>query len=145
MSNTVQFACKISTTDPQVPLALEILLDGASVFKNSHVEQDINVEFAISDDEAKRRLEFVLSGKTPAFTQIDSAGNIVKDALLTISEITIDEIELDNFVFDIAKYTHNFNGNGQSVEQKFFGNVGCNGTVTFDFSTPIYLWLLENL
>ena len=44
-----------------------------------------------------------------------------------------------------AKYCHNFNGSGELTEQKFFGTLGCNGTVYFKFASPVYLWLLENM
>jgi hypothetical protein len=31
------------------------------------------------------------------------------------------------------------------IKDKFYGSMGCNGTITFEFNTPFYLWLLENM
>ena len=44
-----------------------------------------------------------------------------------------------------AVYTHDFNGTQPEIEDTFFGEMGCNGTVSLRFTTPIYLWLLENM
>jgi hypothetical protein len=45
----------------------------------------------------------------------------------------------------VAKYQHDFNGTGKLTTQNFYGELGCNGTVSLKFSTPIYIWLLENM
>ena len=37
------------------------------------------------------------------------------------------------------------NGTQPEIADNFFGIAGCNGTISFRFSTPIYLWLLENM
>jgi hypothetical protein len=44
-----------------------------------------------------------------------------------------------------AVYTHDFNGSQPPVDDKFFGDLGCNGTVSLKFTAPTYLWLLENM
>jgi len=46
---------------------------------------------------------------------------------------------------DRAVYVHDFNGTGKFVNKQFFGEMGCNGTVELKFSSPFYLWLLENM
>jgi len=45
----------------------------------------------------------------------------------------------------LAQYQHDFNGTGNPTIDKFYGEMGCNGTVSLKFTTPIYLWLLENM
>jgi len=45
----------------------------------------------------------------------------------------------------IIQYCHDFNGTQPAVVDRFHGSLGCNGTVTLKFTTPIYLWLLENM
>ena len=145
MTDTVKFKCKISNSDNQIPLGIEVLLDGQTMFKQDNVNSVCDVAFDINDDEASHKLQFVLSGKTHAHTKIDQQGNIVSDSLLNITQISIDDIELDNFVYSLSKYDHDFNGTKEPVTAKFYGSMGCNGTVTFEFTTPIYLWLLEHL
>jgi hypothetical protein len=70
---------------------------------------------------------------------------MTKDARLKISDIEFDGIELDYMVTQQATYTHNFNGTGPETQENFYGEIGCNGTVSLKFSTPMYLWLLEHM
>jgi hypothetical protein len=83
--------------------------------------------------------------KTSDHTELDDAGNIIRDAMLSISDIKFDEIALGQVLLNKAVYTHDFNGSQPPVDDKFFGDLGCNGTVSLKFTTPAYLWLLENM
>jgi len=62
-----------------------------------------------------------------------------------VTEITFDEIDCTQIVHDHAVYRHNLNGTGPEIDDQFFGDMGCNGTVELKFTTPVYLWLLENM
>ena len=145
MSDTVKFKCFVSTTNPDATLAMEVKLNGTVVVVIPHIKQKTEISFDIPDHEAKHKLELVMSGKTHEHTKIDQDGTIVSDSLLIIDELTIDDISLQAWLPDIMAYSHDFNGTQQPVVQKFFGNMGCNGTLIFEFSTPFYLWLLEQL
>jgi hypothetical protein len=54
-------------------------------------------------------------------------------------------LDVNQLFLDKCVYTHNFNGTRPEITDTFFGIAGCNGTISFSFSTPIYLWLLENM
>jgi hypothetical protein len=69
----------------------------------------------------------------------------VSDAVLTIKDLAFDEIKLGHMLTELATYTHNFNGTKEPVQEKFYGAMGCNGTVSLKFAAPVYLWLLENM
>lgn len=86
-----------------------------------------------------------MSGKTPKQTVIDHQGNIVSDVLLQITNIEVDGIDISTVFAEKSTYTHDFNGSGDTVVDRFYGSMGCNGSVKLDFSTPFYLWLLENM
>jgi hypothetical protein len=90
-------------------------------------------------------VEIEMSGKLPEHTAIDDQGNIVEDCTIEISEFSLDEIALVHLFTDNCKYTHDFNGSQAPVVDKFFGNMGCNGIVKFEFSAPLYIWMLENM
>lgn len=145
MSDTIKFECKLTTTNPLAPLEFEVLLNDKSVFKNEHVAGPCQVMFEIEDNDNNHVLYFKMSGKTTDHTKIDDQGNIVSDAILQISNITIDQIMLDQLLPNSATYKHDFNGTKNTVSEKFYGQMGCNGTATFEFTTPFYLWLLENM
>ena len=138
------FNCKISSSDFSVPLGMEIWVDDQMIFDQEHVTQDHRVEYDLNDD-GEHELRFVLKNKLPEHTKIDQDGNIVSDATLLVSNIRFEDTSCQQIVYDLAKYLHNFNGNGDLTTQKFYGEMGCNGTVTLKFTTPIYLWLLENM
>jgi hypothetical protein len=143
---TYQIACTIGTTDPAAKLGLEIWVDDAKLYANEHVaETVIPLSFDLPEDEAPHELRFVMTGKTTADTKIDNEGNIVKDACLTVTNVTFEEIELNQLLADNAVYTHDFNGSQAEVKDKFYGAMGCNGTVSLEYASPIYLWLLERM
>ena len=141
--NLTPFRCEIRTSDPTVPLSLRVILNGQVILDQQHVKETIPFECWIPDAEQEHTLIFEMSGKTQEHTVINDAGEIVKDALLVLTNFSIDEISLDNI--KTFKYEHNFNGTGEKTTDPFYGDMGCNGQVIVQFSTPIYLWLLENM
>jgi hypothetical protein len=106
--------------------------------------QQITVELEDKDD-AEHELRLVLKNKKTEHTKIDEHGNIMADARLQITDVAFDEIRLGNMFSQQAVYTHDFNGTGKATVDKFYGELGCNGTVKLKFTTPMYLWLLEHM
>jgi hypothetical protein len=104
----------------------------------------VTFDFDDSHDVA-HLLSIRLSGKLPEHTEIDEDGNIIEDRTVKISNMKFDDIELGQVFFENCKYKHDFNGTQEPVIEKFHGVMGCNGTVELEFSTPIYMWLLENM
>ena len=143
--DAVRFNCKIAPTDPKVSLGLEIWLDQHKFFDQDHIDQTYQIEYEISDDDGDHELRFVLKNKQSDHTQVDADGNILSDAVLSITDMRFDEINCDYLISTLAKYHHDYNGSQDPVVDKFYGSIGCNGTVTLKFSTPIYIWLLENM
>ena len=86
-----------------------------------------------------------MKNKTTDHTQIDEHGTIIQDAVIKINNLCFDEIELGQVFIDHAEYVHDFNGTKNIITDKFYGEMGCNGTVSLKFTTPIYIWLLENM
>jgi hypothetical protein len=144
MSSCVTISCKVSTSDSKSALGFEAWVDDCKFFDSEHIQDTQEISVEISDDDAEHELKFVLKNKTPEHTTVDEQGVIVSDARLSITDLAFDEILLAQIVVDNAMYTHNFNGSGLETQDKFYGEMGCNGTVSLKFSTPMYLWLLEN-
>ena len=141
----VKFSCVISPSNTAVPLGCEVWIDDTCVFDQNHVAEPVDVVHEFSDDDGEHVLRITLKNKLPEHTQIDDQGNIMSDALLGVTQISFDEIDCTQIVQDISVYRHNLNGNGPEIEDQFFGDLGCNGTVELKFTTPVYLWLLENM
>jgi len=145
MSN-LKISCTVGTSDPTAALGLEIWLDDCALFDTDHLTHKIlPLEFSVSDDEGEHELRFVLKNKTQDHTKVDADGNLVSDVFITIGDLAFEEIELKQVFADHARYTHNFNGTGETTTAKFYDTMGCNGTVSLKFTTPIYLWLIESM
>ena len=145
MTDTAIISCILNTTDPAAELGFEAWVDNQRFVDINHVQAEQAITIEIPDDDADHELIFVLKHKTDQHTQIDENNKIVLDATLTVTDLAFDEIKLGHMVTKLAVYTHDFNGTGTTTQDKFYGEMGCNGTVSLKFSTPIYLWLLENL
>jgi len=142
---TTRFSCKISTTDPSAPLGLEAWIDDHKFFDLAHVTQSQEISTDINDDQAEHVLRLIMKNKTPACTEINDTGEILQDARLVIEDIAFDGIKLGHAFTELATYTHDFNGTGSETKEKFYSNMGCNGTVRLEFATPVYLWILEHI
>ena len=142
---TVKISFDIETSDAECPLGVEVWLDDAVLLHHNHVQEKISFSHDIIDDDGEHKLRVVISGKTSDHTQVDEDGDIVKDATLQISNVVIDELDINQLFLEKCVYTHNFNDTQPEINDTFHGVAGCNGTITFEFSTPIYLWLLENM
>lgn len=144
MTNTVKFACTIDSTNRSCPLGLEIWIDDQKIFNTDHITDTVAYEHNMTDTDGEHSLRFVMKGKTPDHTKINEDGEIVSDARIIIKDIEFDDISLKQMFTDLAVYTHDFNGTGDQIQDKFYGEMGCNGVVELKFTTPIYVWLLEN-
>lgn len=144
--NLLPIELDISSTDAAAALGIQVWVDDLCVHQHSHVTENYHVRHEIDDDaERSHELKIVMTGKTSDYTQLDADGNIIKDAMLSIRNISLDGINIDKMVYKFAKYQHDFNGTQPQCSDTFFGNMGCNGSVQLEFSTPGYLWLLEHM
>lgn len=143
--DTINFCCTITPTTAAVPLGLEIWIDDQKLFDQAHVQEHHRFSTDISDNDGEHELRLVLKNKLSEHTLVDADNTIIGDARISVSNIEFDGIALNQLVSDLAEYQHNFNGTGSLTIDKFYGELGCNGTVSLKFTTPIYLWLLEHM
>jgi hypothetical protein len=145
MANTVTISCTLTTTDPAAALGFEAWVNDKKFVDIDHVQAEYPILIEIPDDDGDHELKFILKNKTAEHTQVDEAGNIVTDATLSITDVAFDEIKLGHMLTQLATYTHDFNGTKDVTQDTFYGAMGCNGTVSLKFSTPVYMWLLEHM
>jgi len=143
---TIPITFDLDSSDYTAQLGFDLLLNNNLVFTTEHVTELTTVAVDIDDDvDTEHELKFVLKNKTQAHTQVDEQGNILNDTMLSIGNMSFDKIKLGHMFFEQTVYHHDFNGSRDFVEDKFYGSMGCNGYVSLKFTTPIYLWLLENI
>jgi hypothetical protein len=110
----------------------------------SAAQQEIKFERTI--DEGVHTLKIRLENKNKQDTVLEN-GEVVKDMLLNIDDITIDDISLGNLLWS-AEYIldHPQEYKGQTVTKlDNCVNLGWNGTYVLKFTSPFYIWLLEQL
>jgi hypothetical protein len=136
----------LDSSDYNAQLGFDVLLNDNVVFTTEHVTELTTVTIEVNDDvDAEHELKFVLKNKTQDHTKVDEQGNILSDAMLSISNIAFDEVKLGHMFIEQTVYHHDMNGSQDLTEFQFYGSMGCNGYVSLKFATPIFLWLLENM
>ena len=135
----------VNINNPAASLGFEAWVDDTKFIDIDHVTAQQLISMEIPDVDADHELRFVLKNKTDKHTQIDENNKIISDSTLTITDLSFDEIKLGYILTELAVYTHDFNGTAEEIQDKFYGEMGCNGTVSLNFSTPLYLWLLEHM
>jgi hypothetical protein len=124
-----------------------IWLDDSQVVSSeivSAAQQEIKFERTI--DEGLHSLNIRLENKNNSDTVL-SNGEVVKDMLLNINDIMIDDISLGNLLWSAEYILDNPQQyKGQTVTKlDNCVNLGWNGTYILKFSSPFYIWLLEKL
>jgi hypothetical protein len=113
----------------------------------------IEFEHELTEGE-KYELVIKRSGKGKKQTVLDEKGDIIKDQLLHIKRIEIDEIDIGALVYE-GVYTPDYpepwatqqreSGNDLKDSFKNVTQMGFNGTWKLGIESPFYMWLLENL
>lgn len=144
--NNILISLNVVASNPNSTLGLEVWFDNQQVHDVIPTTNSMSLDLELDDSvEMEHELKFVLKNKSNDHTIIDADGNIVDDHVISIDNLSLDQIQLGNEVSKHFVYKHNFNGNGPEREDDFYGTMGCNGTATLKFTTPVYLWLLENM
>jgi hypothetical protein len=129
---------------PQFSVWLDEHVVVQSEIAESNIPQSIKFERDL--DEGLHQLKIRLENKTVQDTVVVN-GEIIKDMLLNIDDIIIDDISLGHLRWD-AEYhldrPQKYNGNTITQLDRCV-NLGWNGTYVLNFSSLFYIWLLEKL
>jgi hypothetical protein len=139
------------------PPVAEILINDESHYRSEITGTEDNptvIEFqhTLEEDETYT-LKILRSGKDKRQTVVED-NKIIKDQLLHIKSIEIDEIDVGSLVYE-GVYTPEYpepwatqqRDAGIKLPESFKNvtNMGHNGVWELKFSSPFYMWLLENL
>jgi hypothetical protein len=141
----IDISFKVESSSPCAFL-LELVIDDQVLWQCDGLQsqQCVTVSMADSAEMQPHVLCLRMQGKTPNDTRLDADGHILQDTVIHVRDLTIDGMCVQHLLEARGCYRHDFNGSGDEIQDQFFGVMGCNGTVTLEFSTPIFLWLLEN-
>jgi hypothetical protein len=144
-ANTIALGLAVEPTDPDRPLGMCIRLNGEELYRTDAVTARTVIHKFIADEDGEHQLTIELYGKGDSHAHLDADGKFEYDSCLKIDAVEFDDIDIMPVFQTVAQYQHCFNGTGDSVTERCYGTMGCNGTVTLRFTTPIYLWLLEHM
>ena len=118
---------------------------GEILSKSTVVEIDTEIE-----DDTENFLSIEYTNKDPLTDVVLGPDNsIIADKRIEIKNITINDIDLDFFAFedtDIFTYDIYDPASPQDTVNNFDATkLSWNGRTTLKFTTPIYIWILENL
>lgn len=146
MKNSTTIEFDVTPTAPEWPLSLTVKMNDNVVWQQTQVTESCHVTVAIDDSvDAEHTLRWIIENKKPEHTKIDDSGVITQDSMIRIDNVIIDEIDITNYLHAMATYAHDYNGSSDPVVDKMYPDLGCNGIAELKFSTPVYLWLLENI
>jgi len=139
------------------PPIAEILIGDQSKFKQeiTGTEQNPNLVEFLHDLNEGQEYKFIIhrTNKDNSQTMVKN-DQIVKDQLLFIKSIEIDEIDLGGLIYEGLYYPEypepwasqqKESGNALPVSIKNVTSMGHNGRWELTFTSPFYMWLLENL
>jgi hypothetical protein len=153
----LKFKIELYSTMWDKPPHAEILINNDVKFIGdiSGTESKPNIiDFEYEMEEKEYSLVIKRSGKGRNQTIVNEKGDILKDQLLHIKNINIDEIDIGALVYE-GVYTPTYpepwatqqreSGNDLRESFKNVTIMGFDGEWRFTFSSPFYMWLLENL
>ena len=154
----LKFKLELYATMWDQPPHAEILIDDKMHFKGDVTGTEEKPDLIEFEQELEEHKEYNLiinrSGKSVNQTVINENSDILKDQLLHIKSIEIDEIDIGPLVYE-GVYTPQYpepwatqqRSAGDELRESFKNvtQIGHNGTWRFTFVSPFYVWLLENL
>lgn len=155
MAETVEFELVLSAKwwrdPPKVNIYIDDVLIESEIWINElNAEKKSKIlKFNTELDEGEHSLIVEYLNKTNTDTTIDDDGNILKDQLLFIDGVSVDEIELGNVIrkccifYPTAERLLEVSWLQAEIPGQHI--LGHPGKWVLKFSTPTYLWLLENL
>jgi hypothetical protein len=146
MTETLHFKIGLAGTYWEKQPAYSILVNDAVVI-NGQVEtaskETFYVEFDADVGEGACALKIRLENKDWTDTvQNEDKTEIVKDMLLNIRSVEIDEINLGNLIYTKTQFV------GDDPDRPVLDkcqDLGWNGAWILAFESPFYIWLLENI
>src|SRR6056300_1522154 len=154
----LKFKLELWATMWDKPPHAEILINDMSHFKGEITgteEKPDVIEFEQELEEGNEyNLIILRSGKDKNQTVVNENGDLLKDQMLNIKSIEIDEIDIGSLVYEgvySPEYPEPWASQQKSAGIELpetFKNVtqmGHNGEWRFSFKSPFYMWLLENL
>lgn len=142
----IDIVINLSSSYWQDPPKAKVYIDDNLIFEDKIIEsKEIKWSGDLTEDRHKLTIELFDKNK---YQTIVEDGKIIKDQLLNINSISFDEIDIGFLKHSLSNYYPNkdlYVEENTPLLVKNCVNLGYNGKWELEFSTPIYIWLLENI
>ena len=129
--------------------ACKISLNNDVMF-NGEIQDETLVEFdaSVVDDSVDNKLVIDYYNKDFRLDVVlDANGNIIKNKTIDILDICVEDIDLNQIPFDkntVEVYEKEYPQDLPRTRKNDM-ELSWNSTWTMEFSSPVYIWLLENI
>jgi hypothetical protein len=155
---TLHFKVGLSTNSSSKLPEFTLGVNGTTYFKgtlSSGGSVTDYFEFDAEIEEGDGLFEICLLNKQETDTVKGDNGEILEDMLLNVDSIEIDDISLGFLLWTHSKYFPNYpksyieynKASGAELPESVLNcvNMGWNGSWQIPFTSPFFVWLLENL
>jgi hypothetical protein len=149
-SELVKFSIKLSGIWWDKKPVARILLNGESIaeitVEKIHGKESDTIEFTKELNDGEHTLAIEFTNKTNEDT-VHENGQILKDMLMSIDELTIDDIDLGYLAMQKGRFyvDRNIRPEEPEMMEKVPLVFGFPGRWEMKFTCPTYIWFLENL
>jgi hypothetical protein len=140
--NSENIFFEIIHTNPKNSLGLEIWVDQQQLVDYPNFNTNLEFYHKFKDNCHLHQLKIILKNKTPLHTIVDSNNQIISDTAIQIQNFKLNGILMLKTFFSRATYQSKELGIVPLIN--CFGYMGFNGQVTFDFTSPVDTWAVNN-
>jgi hypothetical protein len=139
---TVKLDITLNSNYQTHPPKARILLDGKEIFRQ-HITESTTVLYQDKlTAGTDHQLAIELRHKLPEHTVIDEQGKIIEDSVLLIDSLSIEDVDITEQLSTNQKLFYYEHSGGRHT---LYNTLGVNGKAIINFSSPIYVWMLENI
>ena len=117
----------------------KVKLDSMVLFQGE-VNEPVCIKHELDLIEGDHVIEVILTNKDGRRYTIMEDGKIVKDMLLIVDSVLLDDIDLGYLITTKSNYDTD-----EGINHENMTSLGWNGSWKLGFTSPVYMWLLENL
>ena len=121
------------------PLILHIKIDTKTIAIDVSGKKENSINKKINLQEGSHQISISCDNKTNIHTITDKSGKIIEDSYMQIVHFKINDIDVIELV---KKRAYFIKKDGDKIIPN--DGIWLNGTLCFDFKTPLYDWLLES-
>ena len=122
------------------PLILHTKIDTKTINVDVSGKKDNSINKKIKLEDGEHQILISCDNKTNIHTITDKSGKIIEDSYMQLIHLKINDIDMMELVKRKAYFIKKDGG-------RIIPNDGIwlNGTLCFDFKTPLYVWFLESI